>query len=128
MTSYKPDPYLAGPLYGKDPWPIRFFGHGFGAVCFNTLACSIIYSDRQFGTRRYEYNGKYREKPSGAPPFENWRDRWTGRQSVTPHEGKTFRTNVEIEWSSVDGRNHAASIDLDKIFEERLVLHTVSRS
>jgi hypothetical protein len=127
MTSYKPDPYLAGPLYGKDPWPLSFHSHSFDAACFNTLACSIIYNDREFGTQKIGYDGKAYDKPSGPPPFDGWRDRWTGRHSVVPSEGRTFRSRVEIAWTSMDGRAHSASLDLDKLFEDRTVLHNVSR-
>ena len=128
MTSYKPDPLLAGPLYGQDPWPLRFHTHSFDAACFNTLACSIIYDSRQFGTRKVTYNGDYVDKPSGIPPFETWRDKWTGHHVVVPHDGRTFRSDVEIEWSSLDGRQHVLTLSLDQLFEDRLVLHNVSRN
>jgi hypothetical protein len=127
MTSYKPLPELAGPLYGKEPWPLRFFSHTFDAACFNTLACSILYNRHEFGNRKYEYDGSPIDKPSGPPPFETWRDRWTGRHSILPRNGKTFPGPVKIEWSSMDGRHHVASLDLGALFKDRLVLHKVGR-
>lgn len=127
MTSYKPHPALAGPLYGKDPWPLRFHSHGFGAVCFNTLACSIIYNHYQFGTRKPGYDGEYYDVASGQPPFEHWRDRWTGRHSISPVDGKTFSTLAEIEWTSMDGCRHAITINFDEMFKDRLILHSVRR-
>ena len=127
MTSFKPLPVLAGPLYGKHPWPLRFHRHGFHAVCFNSLYCSIIYNAHQFGTRRYEYDGSPMDKPSGPPPFDSWRDGWTGSHCISPVPGKTFTSTVDIEWGSLDGRRLGTSIDLDVLFKERLILHNVRR-
>ena len=127
MTSYEPNPELVGPLYGKDPWPLRFHTHGFGAACFNTLACSIIYSRRQFGTRKLGHDGKYHDGQSGQPPFEQWRERWTGHHSVSPVDGKTFSTPLEIEWTSLDGRDHDLSLSFDDVFRDRIILHRVTR-
>lgn len=127
MLSYKPLPSLAGPLYGKDPWPLRFFGHSFGAACFNTMACSLIYSGHQFGTRRRNSDGELYDKPSGPMPFENWRDEWSGSYGIVPLEGREFPGPVEIEWSSMDGMSHSLSIDLDEMFKDRLILHRVTR-
>ena len=128
MTSFKPLPELAGPLYGKDPWPLRFHTHGFDAACFNTLACSIVYNRHQFGTRKTAYDGNHYDSPSGQPPFDGWRSRWTGSHSISATNGKTFPGAVELEWTSMDSQAHAASIDLEKIFNDRLILHKVDRT
>jgi len=127
MTGFRPSRLLAGPLYGKDPWPLRFHRHGFHAVCFNTLYCSIIYNGHQFGPRRYEYDGTPMDKPSGPPPFDSWRDEWNGSHCISPVLGKTFTSTVDIEWGSLDGRRIKASINLDVLFKERLILHNVRR-
>lgn len=127
MTSYKPNPELAGPLYGKDPWPLRFHTHGFGAVCFNTLACSIIYHGHEFGTRKLDAYAEVQDGPSGPPPTGDWRDEWTGSHSFVAVGGRTFSGPLEIHWTSMDGAEHAALIDFDEIFRERLVLHIVRR-
>jgi hypothetical protein len=125
--SYKPLPELAGPLYGKDPWPLRFHTHGFDAVCFNTLACSIVYNRSQFGTRKLAYNGQPYDSPSGPPPFNHWRDRWRGNHSIPPQEGRTFPGPVELEWTAMDGLELRASLDLDELFKDRIILHAVGR-
>lgn len=127
MTSYRPPPELAGPLCGKEPWPLRFHTHGFSAACFNTLACSIVYNRYQFGTRKLGYDCKYYDEPSGPPPSESWREEWSGSHGIGPVDGKTFPGPVEIEWTSMDGSKHAATIDLDELFKDRLVLHKVAR-
>lgn len=125
---FTPNLELTGPLYGKDPWPLRFHSHSFNAACFNTLECSLLYNGHQFGTRRYGYGGEVLDKPSGAPPFENWREKWSGRHGIIPVDGKTFPGAVQIEWISSDGDRHAASIDLDKLFADRVILHLVGRN
>lgn len=127
MPSHTPDPSLAGPLYGKDPWPLRFHSHSFDATCFNTLACSIVYDRRQFGTQKVDHRGEPYDDLSGEPPFETWRQRWAGHHSVTPVNGKTFPSHVEIKWKSLSGNLHAATLNLDKMFRHRLVLHNVTR-
>jgi hypothetical protein len=67
------------------------------------------------------------DEPSGPPPFESWRDEWTGSHGISPVRGKTFTSTVDIEWGSLDGRRLGTSIDLDVLFKERLILHNVRR-
>ncbi|MEX1829779.1 hypothetical protein [Luteibacter sp. CQ10] len=116
---------LAGPLYGQEPWPIRFHTHGFIFHCYNTLACSGVYNRYQFGTRKW-IDGIPHDGPSGSPP-KNDRNKWRCGHAILAKGGKTFPGPVEIEWTSLDGEEHATSIDLDTLFKERLVLHTVTR-
>jgi hypothetical protein len=127
MISFRPLPELAGPLYGMDPWPLRFHTHGFNAACHNTLACSIIYNRYQFGTRRRGYDGELHDRPSGPPPYANWKDEWGGGHVIALSEGETFPGPVEIEWTSLNCVHHVTSIDLDEIFKDRLILHRVAR-
>jgi hypothetical protein len=124
--SFKPLPELAGPLYGKDPWPLRFHTHNFGAACFNVLASSVLYNGHQFGTRRRDSDGNLHDKPSAPMPSEIWRGAWMGSHNIFPVKGKTFPAPVELEWRSLDGVAHRLSIDLDQLFKDRLILHTVS--
>ncbi|WP_049623494.1 hypothetical protein, partial [Frateuria defendens] len=127
MVSWQPSPALAGPLYGKEPWPLRFHTHGFGARCYNTLACSLIYNRHQFGTRTIGYDGQYQDRPSGPPPPPEWKDNWSGHHSILPATGETFPGPVEIDWVSLDGASHHLSLDLDGLFRDRLILHKVLR-
>lgn len=127
MLTYKPSPSLAGPLYGKEPWPLRFHTHTFDARCMNTLAASVIYDRFQFGNRKQGIFGEPVDSPSG-PPQENWKESWRGRSSILPRGGRTFPGPVAIEWASMDGETHAVSVDLDEIFQDRLILHRVKRS
>ena len=111
----------AGPLEGKDPWPLRFYAFNFGARCWNTQACSIVYGGHEFGTREYHY-GQYVDKPSGPRPpnMESWRGSWSNGEydPITP---------VAVEWSAMDGSAHKAIIDLEEIFNDRLIMHRVPK-
>lgn len=127
MSSRTPNRDLAGPLYGKDPWPLRFHSHDFGAICFNTLECSILYNRRQFGTRTVDRDGAVSDRPSGEPPFEDWRERWRAGDVIVPLEGRTFPGPVTLDWMSLDGAKHMSSLDLDALFADRLILHRVQR-
>jgi hypothetical protein len=127
MSTQEVDRLLAGPLYGKEPWPLRFYTHSFSAACFNTLACSLIYNWREFGTRRVDSYGNVIDGPSGSPPANDWMAHWDGSNIIPIKEGKTFPTPVTVKWTSLDGEGHEAVIDLDELFEERLVLHNVAR-
>ncbi|MEX1829780.1 hypothetical protein [Luteibacter sp. CQ10] len=117
---------LAGPLYGQEPWPIRFHTHAFGFRCYNTLSCSGVYNRYQFGTRKW-IRGIAHDRPKGPPPVANWRDDWTAGHAVLAKDGKTFPGPLEIEWTSLDGEEHATSIDFDVLFKDRRVLHAVAR-
>ena len=125
-----PDPYMAGPLLGKDPWPLRFYSHSFSALCFNTLACSLIYNRYQFGTQRRNHAGNILDHPSNPPPEEDWKtSTGGGSHAILPidHGGKTFPGPVEVKWTSLDGGRHEASLNLDALFKDRLILHNLCK-
>ncbi|UPG86389.1 hypothetical protein L2Y94_03245 [Luteibacter aegosomatis] len=117
---------LAGPLYGQEPWPLRFHTHGFAFRCYNTLQCSAIYNRYQFGTRKWHVGIPY-DGPAGPPSAEDERSEWNCLHAIPALGGKTFPGPVEIEWTSLDGDEHATSVDLDALFKDRLVLHAVPR-
>jgi hypothetical protein len=127
MPSWRPSPALAGPLYGKDPWPLRFHTHSFSGRGYNTLACSLLYNRYQFGTQRFGDDGQYHDQPSGQPYAEDWKNDWSGNHSILTDTGETFPGPVEIDWVAMDGSHHQASIDLDTLFKDRLVMHQVAK-
>ncbi|MFC4765391.1 hypothetical protein [Dyella koreensis] len=120
--SFKLPPGWAGPLEGKGPWPLRFYSHSFGARHFHTQRCQIIYNNNSF-TR---LTG---DKPAGPPPVPNWQDDWSAHYGVVPsdHGGRTFPGPVELWWTSLDGVTHEATLDLDALFKERLILHSLAK-
>lgn len=121
MVSNQVPAHYAGPLAGKDPWPLRFYAHSFGAAHFNTLKCRIVYNDYIFT----ELTGN---APAGPAP-SGFLETWTGTHIIAPENqgGRTFSGPVDLEWTALDGSTHAASVDLDAIFKDRLVLHRVPR-
>lgn len=126
MPSHTPDPSLAGPLYGQDPWPLRFHRHSFNATCHNTLACSLVYNRHQFGTRRNDRPGVIYDRRSEPAPSDGWRNEWQGGRIITPADDRTFPSVVRIEWVDMDARDHAASLDLSQVFMDRMIHHKVS--
>lgn len=99
----------------SDPWPLKFKRHSFDAYCYNTLRCSVIYDRFQFSTKV--------EEPSGPPPVEDYRSRWSGTNII----GDEFPGPVKIDWVSSDGVEHNTQVDLSEIFADRLVRHNVPR-
>lgn len=101
-------------------WPLTFDEFSFGTWAFNTLSCNIIFRGHQLALDE-ERNG-----PSGPPPSPDWKDRWSASFNV-------FRDMmppgpVEVRWTSMDGVEHYAEIDLiAEIFPEQLILHDVAQ-
>ncbi len=96
--------------------PLRFQTHNFEAFCFNTLACSVIYNERQFTQRRLD-------TPAPPPPQGDYRKRWGPASYIVLKPG--FPGPVHVRWTALDGSEHQAEVDLDGIFAERAILHRV---
>ncbi|ALN65916.1 hypothetical protein GLA29479_5091 [Lysobacter antibioticus] len=100
------------------PWPLTFDAFSFGVRCYNTLASNIIFMNHQFAV---ELDG-----PSGQPSSPEWKDGWTAGFIVMAEEMPP--DPVELRWTSLDGAEHYAEIDLiEDIFPQRLVLHSVPK-
>lgn len=100
-----------------DPWPLKFRWHNFGARCHNTLRCSVVYNRFQFASDKAVHG------PSGQPVHPDWKDDWSAGYIV----GKGFAPPVEVDWISMDGREHHAQVDLAEIFRDRMVRHNVPK-
>jgi len=95
--------------------PLRFKIHSFSAYAFNTLKCKIIYFNEDF-------TAEDADKPSGPPPGGNYRSTW----GFGSYSGiRNFPGPVEVNWTSLDGEAHHASIDLADIFKNEEILHRV---
>lgn len=96
--------------------PLHFMRHDFGAACYNTLRCSVIYNNKEFTPFDVD-------KPSRAPQ-PDYRDYWdTGHLAI-----RNFPPPAEVRWTSLDGVKHEAKVDMAAIFKEQLIWHKVPKS
>ncbi|WP_455289851.1 hypothetical protein [Cupriavidus necator] len=107
-----------------NPWPLRFDNYSFGARCFNTQRCSIVYDQHEFGKAERGADGNIYDQPAGPPYAPNWKEDWSG--SYRPYIYDPI-SPVAVTWASLDGEAHEATIDLEVLFKDRLVLHRVPK-
>lgn len=99
-------------------WPLRFKEHNFGARCYDTLECSVVYDD-------FEHGGYRREEPSpsSASKGPDYLKGWNGGYGSVHN----FPAPAKVVWTSKDGSRHEAEIDIGEIFKDQVVLHYVPR-
>jgi hypothetical protein len=96
-------------------WPLWFIAHEFGAHCFNTQSCSIVYKGFHYGSDQpspsVESYGRPLEKllSAGRGPIPN------------------FPPPAAVAWRSKDGTPLSANIDIGEIFKDRLIRHNLKR-
>lgn len=112
VTHTQPSKHLA-PVQ----WPLTFKAHDFAAHCYNTRRCSVIYDANNF-TR------PYLDQPSPYPPSPNYREEWAAASYIGI---SNFPPPAEVKWTSLDGMEHEAQVDIGAIFEKGLILHKVAR-
>lgn len=97
--------------------PLRFGKHNFQAFCYNTLNCRVVYNNYNFTP----YDANTRSPAASSPSY---RDAWGGG-----HLGiDNFPSPAEVRWTSLDGSEHDATVDMAKIFKDQLVWHKVPKS
>jgi hypothetical protein len=97
-------------------WPMFFKRHMFGAVCFDTQGCSILYDRREHGTERV------------APPKSSLRpERYDAVMIGTYGDLPNFPPPAQLRWRAKDGTELSAEADFDEIFRDRLIRHKVPR-
>jgi hypothetical protein len=101
-----------------EPWPLRFDRYSFGARCYNTLRCSILFKNYQFSLHEVE--------PSGQPYALDWKDHWEASFIVMDRMDVPMPP-VDVDWTALDGVERSAVIELDEIFRDRRILHNVAR-
>lgn len=97
--------------------PLRFGKHNFGAFCYNTLSCSVVYNNHQF--TRYSIN-----KPMSGPVSADYRSAWGGGYLGI----RNFPPPAQVRWISLDGVEREATVDMARIFMNQLVWHKVPKS
>jgi len=108
----------ASPTHLPTPWPLTFKEHSFGSHCYNTLRCSVIYDN-------YDFTRLDADRPSGPPPSPDYRDKWKNASYLG---ARNFPSPAEVKWTSLDGAEHEAFIDIGSIFKDEKVLHHVEQS
>lgn len=116
LSSNMTPPPGHGPFTGTvADWPLWFTGHNFGAHCFNTQRCRVLYGGFTHGseapTHSVMSSGRPLEKllSAGRGPIPN------------------FPAPAVVTWQSKDGSSHRAEIDIGDIFKDRLIRHNVVR-
>lgn len=98
--------------------PLRFVRHNFGAYCYNTLKCSVVYDHNDF-TRLDN------DTPSFKPgATDDYKSRWDASYLGI----RNFPAPAQVKWTSLDGEAHEAQVDIGHLFKEQLIWHKVSKS
>ena len=96
-------------------WPLKFKAHYFGAHCFNTQSCRILYRGFPHGSDEpspsVESYGRPLEKllSAGRGPIPN------------------FPPPAKVSWRAKDGTPLEAEVDIGEIFRDELIRHHVAR-
>ncbi len=105
---------------GEPPmFPLVFVDHAFEVHCYNTLRCRVIYNDSNFSPYKAE------DEPSPAPTSADYREHWRFASNLGI---RNFPPPAEVSWTSLDGVEHEAKVDIGHIFKDERVLYNVPDS
>lgn len=99
-----------------DDWPLKFRAHNFGAHCFNTQRCEILYRGFPHG---------HKDEP--APSVESYGRPLEELLSAGRGPIPNFPPPAEVTWRSRDGTALEAEVDIAEIFKDGLIRHNVPR-
>jgi hypothetical protein len=100
-------------------FPLLFVDHDFQAFCYNTLRCHVVYNNFNFTPYKAD------QEPSPAPPSADYRDHWPFASYLGI---RNFPPPAEVKWTSLDGVEHVAQVDIGAIFKDERVLYRVPDS
>jgi hypothetical protein len=100
-------------------FPLTFVDHDFEVHCYNTLRCRVVYNDSNFSPYKAE------NEPSPAPSSPDYRDHWRFASNLGI---RNFPPPAEVSWTSLDGVEHEAKVDIGTIFKDQRVLYKVPDS
>lgn len=98
-------------------WPLKFRAHYFGAACFNTQSCVVLYRGFPHGA---SHDGP---SPSVTSTGRSLDQLLTATRGPIPN----FPPPATVTWRSKDGTTHEAEIDIGEIFKDELIRHNVAR-
>ncbi len=111
-----PDPSDGSYSNVNPEWPLKFRAHYFGAHCFDTQHCEIMY-------RGFPHGADGGPSPSVASygrPLEKLLS--AGRGPIP-----NFPPPAKVTWRSKDGTSHEAEIDIGEIFKDQLIRHNLKQ-
>ena len=99
-------------------WPLTFVQHDFGAYCYSTYGCRVLYNG-------FDHTGDPEDvlQLSSA----SLGDRYPGNFYAGYIGVMNFPEPAQVTWRSADGVRHEASVDIGEIFHDQLILHDVPR-
>nr|WP_238135592.1 hypothetical protein [Xanthomonas fragariae] len=99
--------------------PIPFADHAFGAVCYDTYGCKVLYDGR------YEANFPDDVKRISSASLGDGYPSNLKANTIGIRNFPHFPSPAEVTWRSKDGQPHHALVDLDAIFKDKVILHHV---
>lgn len=96
-------------------WPLKFRAHYFGAHCFDTQTCAVVYRGFPHGSE-----GPAPSVSSYGRPLDKLLS--AGRGPIP-----NFPPPAHVEWRSKDGTPLEAEIDIGEIFKDELIRHHVAQ-
>lgn len=99
-------------------WPLKFVRHNFGAYCYDTIGCKVLYAGFPHGV---DNEDDVSPPPSHFGP--DHRENWNAGHLALPN----FPSPAIVTWRSKDGEAHRAEVDIGEIFKDRLIRHNVPR-
>lgn len=109
------EPSIGNAASGPE-WPLKFQAHNFGAHCFDTQRCEILY-------RGFAHGEKDRPAPSVASYGRPLEDLLSAGRGPIPN----FPAPATVKWISKDGAAHQANVDIGEIFKDELIRHNLTR-
>lgn len=100
--------------------PIPFDEHSFGAACFDTYACKVLYNGRYVGSQADDDTKSISSASLGSKYPDILDASWIGIRN--------FPLPAHVTWCSKDGASHEADVDIAAIFRDQVVRHRIPQS
>ena len=99
-------------------WPLKFDRHSFGAYCYDTYGCKMVYAGM---VQRADDPDELRPSSAGYGP--GYQRNWSGTHGMI----RNFPPPAVVTWRSKDGEAHRAEIDIAELFKDEVIRHNVKR-
>ena len=99
-----------------EQWPLKFKSHSFGAHCYSTYGCRVVYAGLE---QRADDPDELRPSSSSYGP--EYQRNWSGTHAMI----RNFPPPAQVSWRSKDGQAHSAEIDIGELFADEVIRHNV---